>query len=213
MALIALSCAAARAGAAESLASAEEAIERCGGQREMLDKGQVVVVDQQPAGGDGVAVRACGIIDASPAAVWPVLRDCEEYEYFLPGVGRSVLESRTGNVALCDESIDLPFPLGDLHSVSRVVETARADGGFERRWSLVRGTYQRLEGAWTVLPWDASRARTLAIYDLDMNPETIIPTFMLRRVQSSTAPNVFTAIRARVRRCAGTGAGKPCRGK
>lgn len=193
----------AAAGAYEASASgldfAAQGVERCLARQGELQGSRVVYIEQEPQDGEGVALTACGLIDAAAAEVWPVLRDCESYEHFLPGVERSALQSRNGDVAFCEALIDLPFPLGDLRSLERVTETKLAGGGFERRWSLESGSYRRLEGSWTLLP-QADGQHTLAVYQLDMDPETVVPDFVLRRAQSSTAPGVFEAIRERVRR-------------
>jgi ribosome-associated toxin RatA of RatAB toxin-antitoxin module len=170
----------------------------------------VAVVEEAPAGGRGVALRACGTVDASPAEVWAVLRACDQFEQFLPRVSRSRLTRREDNVVVCDETIDLPFPLGELHSITRVVESTLPGGGFERRWSLIRGTYRHLLGAWTILPADAAAARSVVVYEVDMDPATVIPDFVLRHAQAAAAPEVFRAVRARVRHCARGGA---CRGQ
>jgi ribosome-associated toxin RatA of RatAB toxin-antitoxin module len=176
-------------------------IEQCAEQSAKAGAEDVVYIEQKPSGGEGVALTTCAIVDAPPARVWPVLRDCERYQQFLPGVERSSLKTRHENIAICEALIDLPFPLGELRSVERATETELADGGFERRWSLESGTYRRMEGLWTLQPWRPDKQRTLVVYQLDMDPETVIPDFLLRRAQSSTAPKLFAAVRDRVRRC------------
>jgi len=130
-----------------------------------LEKGEVLLEQLEPAGGSGVAVRASGVIEAPPGRVWPVLRDCEHYREFLPGVRESELKSRVNGVAVCATEIDLPFPLGDLRSEMRVSET-EIDGGFRRSWTLIEGNYQRNQGSWTLLPFNGSAERTLAVYQL-----------------------------------------------
>ena len=117
-----------------------------------LEKGEVLLEQLEPAGGSGVAVRASGVIEAPPGRVWPVLRDCEHYREFLPGVRESELKSRVNGVAVCATEIDLPFPLGDLRSEMRVSET-EIDGGFRRSWTLIEGNYERNQGSWTLLPF------------------------------------------------------------
>jgi ribosome-associated toxin RatA of RatAB toxin-antitoxin module len=191
--------AATRAGASEPLGFAAQGVERCLQRQGELSSEKVIYLEQEPFGGEGVALTACGLIDAPPAQVWPVLRDCESYEQFLPGVSESALLSRDGDVRLCEALIDLPFPLGDLQSVEKATERQLDGGGFERRWSLERGSYRRLEGSWTLLPAGPSGERTLGVYQLDMDPQTVVPDFLLRRAQSSTAPKMFAAIRDRVR--------------
>ena len=182
-------------------ADALDATALCQATIDELRSGRVRVIERPPTDGQGVALRACGVVDAPPAAVWDVLRDCGKFDQFLPRVSQSTLESRNDDIVICDETIDLPFPLGDLHSVSRVVESQRPNGGFERRWSLVHGTYRRLEGGWVVIPWDEARSQSLVIYEVDMDPETVIPDFLIRRTQAGAAVDVYQAVRRRVRQC------------
>lgn len=196
---LAAALAAGRADAGEPLGFAARGVEECRQRQAELANDRVVYLEQEPHGGDGVALTACGLIDAPPAEVWAVLRDCENYDQFLPGVAESGLVSRDGDVRLCEALIDLPFPLGDLQSVEKATGRQLPGGGFERRWTLERGDYRRLEGSWTLLPAGAGGERTLGVYQLDMDPQTAIPDFLLRRSQSSTAPELFAAIRVRVR--------------
>ena len=190
------------------LAFAPSGLAACAANAEPLGRGEVVYLPQAPLGGTGVALTACATIEQKPAEVWPVLRDCAAYQRFLPGVASSRLDSRDDNVARCEAVIRLPFPLGDWRSVERATESERADGGFERRWSLESGTYRRMEGLWTLLPWGDGGRQTLLVYQLDMDPDTLVPDFLLRRAQSATAPDVFEAIRRRVRLC--NRADQPC---
>lgn len=185
-------------GAAAALEFAERGVAECSRRAAAASRDEVVYLEQAPAGGSGVALTACGLVEAPPAAVWPALRDCERYQEFLPGVDESALRERSQGVAVCEAVIGLPFPLGELRSVERAAEEERADGGFERRWSLVSGNYRRLEGSWTLVPWGEDGRSTLAVYQLDMALATLIPDFLLRRAQASTAPGLFAAIRARV---------------
>jgi ribosome-associated toxin RatA of RatAB toxin-antitoxin module len=175
----------------------------CEGREAELATGQVVIIAEEPSGDRGVALKVCGVIDAAPAQVWSIVRDCESFDQFMPHVKRSQLERRDGNVAFCTTVVRLPFPVGELHSLTRVIETARTDGGFERHWTLLHGTYRRNQGSWILQPWEGDARRTLAVYRLDMDPDTLIPGALLRRVQSEAAHEVFEAVRERVRRCAG----------
>lgn len=188
-----------QANGAEPLDFAAAGVEQCSEKASELANGEVVYIEREPYAGNGIALTACGVIDAAPAKVWPALRDCGEYEEFLPGVEESALLGREDNVASCEALIDLPFPLGELRSIERATETELLGGGFKRRWTLERGDYRHLEGSWTLLPAGDQGESTLAIYQLDMDPQTIVPDFVLRRTQSSTARGVFAAIRERVR--------------
>ncbi len=160
---------------------------------------EVRVERREPSGGDGVALIACGLVDAPSASVWPVLRDCERYQSFLPGVTRSELLSRSDGVARCKVDIDLPFPLSELRSVTRVEESELPNGVFRRAWELEEGNYRRNRGSWTLRPWGEGAQRTLAIYEVDLELGYPVPDFLLWRAQSATAPRVFDAIRGKVK--------------
>ncbi len=187
-ALLSLAAPAARGEAEASLAEAE---------RRRLEAGEVLFELLEPAGGAGVAVRAKGLVEATPQQVWPALRDCERYQEFLPGVSSSELRSRRDDVAVCYTEIDLPWPIPDLVSEMRVRERRLESGGFRRDWTLIEGSYDRNQGSWQLLPWSGG-ARTLAIYEVDLQPRTVIPDFLLRRAQRRTVPEVFGALRERV---------------
>jgi len=159
----------------------------------------VLVEEREPAGDGGVALLAVGIVEARPAVVWPVIRDCEDYHRFLPNTVESELLERREGRARCRAVIDLPWPLGELHSVARTREGPLPGGGFRRRWSLIEGSYERLEGRWTLWPRGEAGETTLTIYEVDFDPKLMIPDFVLRRTQSGTAQSVLRSIRERVR--------------
>lgn len=161
---------------------------------------KIVMIPREPTGGHGVALHACGLIDAPPAQVWPVVRDCEKWVQYMPGVGSSKLQKRTGNNAICEVIVDLPYPLSDLRSVTSIVEIERPDGGYSRRSLFLEGNYKHNNGYWVLLPFDEGK-QTLLIYDIDFDPDIAVPDFLLRSLQSRSAPDIFNAIRERVKAC------------
>lgn len=169
------------------------------GERERLDRGEILFSQLDGRQASGIAVRAQAVVEASPDAVWRVLRECGEYDEFLPSTRFSELRHREANVAICYTVIDMPFPLDDLVSETRVVERSLPDGGFERRWSLLRGSYSRNDGAWSVQPWQGAPDRALVDYHVDFELDTLVPQFLLRSAQRRTLPAVFEALRQRVR--------------
>ena len=175
----------------------------CDGRIDEVSHESIVVVERPPTDGRGVAIEACGRVDALPAAVWPVVVNCQYFSEFLPSVDQSRLLSRQGHVADCETEVDLPFPLRDIYTVTRNVEVALESGGWQRRWTLLRGSYSRNIGSWTLLPWPGDDGDTLVVYNVDIDPDSFVPNFILRRLQRSTAPRVFDAVRERVAYCAG----------
>ncbi len=167
------------------------------GEVERLERGDMVLLPHS-SGGSELAMRSAALIDAEPSQVWSAVRNCEHYDEFMPRMKRSVEESREGNTTLCRFEVSLPFPLSNLHSEVRSVEHDLPDGGFQRSWSLVRGDYERNHGSWTLLPWGADTAHTLAIYEIDLKPNLLVPDFLVQRLQTRTLSNMFDALRRRV---------------
>jgi hypothetical protein len=200
--LLAITAAAFPAGAASGPCDGRAA--------EVRDSG-VVVVERAPTDGRGVAIEACGRVAAPPAAVWPVLVNCDAFQDFLPSVESSKGTPRGDDSFECETWIDLPFPLEDLHSVTLDRKRVLDGGGFRRDWTLLRGNYARNIGAWTVLPWPGEADETLLVYTVDIDPDNFIPDFILRRIQSGTAPEVFDAVRGRVAWCDGNRGEPACR--
>lgn len=185
--------------------SAAEPVAFSAAEEARLREGDVLAREIEPSDDSSLAFRAAGMVDSPPFAVWPTLRDCEHYEEFLPATVESALLSREGNQAVCYTRVDMPFPLDDLVSEVEVVESERADGGFERRWSLRRGSYRRNVGSWTLLPRGEGGERTLAIYQVEIDPQTLLPDFLIRRAQRSTVHDLFRALRERVAGAAAAG--------
>jgi hypothetical protein len=71
-------------------------------------------------------------------------------------------------------------------------------GHYSRVWTLLRGTYKRNDGSWTVVPWGADAKKTLVVYWVDSDPKMAIPDPILRGAQTGALPDVFKAIRKRV---------------
>lgn len=192
-------------------ASASSSAGPCDDRADEVRDGGVVVVERVPTDGRGVAIEACGRVAAAPAAVWPVLINCDAFREFLPSVESSKGTPRGDDSFECETWIDLPFPLDDLHSVTLDRKRVLDDGGFRREWNLLRGNYARNIGSWTVLPWPGEANETLLVYAVDIDPDNFIPDFILRRIQSGTAPEVFDAVRGRVAWCANRRSELACR--
>ena len=144
-----------------------------------LDDGEVVIREHEPRDGRGVAFTAMGLIRATPAIVWPVLRDCGRFQEFMP---------RT----------DMPFPFDDLWCEVKVTETAHSETHFARSWTLKKGTYEWNDGSWTLYPWRGGKM-TLMVYRLEVNPKVSVPDFLIRKGQTGALPDLYEALNRRVR--------------
>jgi hypothetical protein len=164
-----------------------------------IESGEVVVVPKSPTGGEGVAAMSYGLVEAPIARVWPVVRDCQHFHKFMPRTAKSELRERNGDVMKCYFKLDMPFPFSDMWSLVTSKITRTPDGAFHRRWSLIEGTYSRNEGQWSAYPWGTDGKKTLLVYTIDVDPQVSMPDFIIRKAQTGTLPDVYDAIRKRVR--------------
>lgn len=164
-----------------------------------LRKGEVIIKELTPTGGEGVAARVTGLVDAPPGKVWPVITDCAAYQRFMPRTEKSAIRGTTpAGGQKCFVELDMPFPFDNLWSVVDAMHETGADGSFVRRWTLLEGTYKRNSGSWSLYPFDGGE-KTLLVYQLDANPDISLPDWLIASAQSSTLPDLFAAVRKRVR--------------
>lgn len=162
-----------------------------------LDKGETVVHETTPTGNKGIGMVSMGVIDAPSTEVWPVLRDCQYFSLFMPRAKVSTAIEENG-VPLCHVELDMPFPLTNLWADTSSVQREEPQGHYFREWTLVRGTYHRNGGSWSVIPWGPDKAKTLVIYVIDADPKMLVPDVFIRAGQAGTLPEVFVAIRGRI---------------
>lgn len=166
-------------------------------QIQALESGEVIVEPVKPPEGSGIAVRAFGIIDAPLTEVWPVVNDCGKYREFMPRTKESEERVHTERTSVCYVKIGMPWPLKDMWSETNVVRESLADGSLRRTWSMRKGTYKRNKGSWTLFP-HSKGTKTLAVYDISVEPDIAVPTAWIRSAQAGSLPDVFVAIRDRV---------------
>lgn len=162
-----------------------------------LDANGVIIRELKPTDDRGVSAESIGVIDAPSTEVWPVVRDCQYFAAFMPSTKTSS-QKEEGGEKLCFDELRLPFPLANLWADTKSVAREGPAGHFHRAWSLVRGTYKRNRGSWTVLPWGADGKKSLVVYLIDSDPSVLIPDMILRAAQTGSLPEVFAAIRKRV---------------
>ncbi len=165
--------------------------------RQKLEASGVVVRELKPTDNRGVSAVALGVVDAPPDEVWPVVRDCEHFSKFLPSTKASARKEEHGD-SVCFDEISLPFPLTNLWADTKSVARQEPAGHYQREWTLVRGTYRRNRGAWTVVPWGEAGAQSLVSYFIDSDPSMAVPDFLLRSAQTGSLPQVIAGLRKRV---------------
>lgn len=164
-----------------------------------LAGGEILTRVVDVPGSDAPKAQAWGVVDAPPAAVWAVIEDCARYAGTLPRVGKSELVRREGSHFFCRVSIDMPFPISDLWSVTDAVHVV-GPPKWSRTWRFVEGTYTTNEGGWKLTAFGPGGARTLVEYWVHAEPETAIPGFVQRLAQEKSLPGVIEAVRAAVRK-------------
>ncbi len=170
-------------------------------QRAELESGSVVLQEVSPTDDHGNAYRSFAVIDAPPRQVWPVVRDCEQLDEFMPRMARAEETDRSEDSYVCETEIELPFPLENRVNSARSFLEELPGGGYRRHWSLVsgHGHYRRNDGSWTAYPWGDDGSQTLLVNFMDVWLETQVPDFVIAGAQTVQAPAVFDAIRERVR--------------
>ncbi|MCA2979792.1 MAG: hypothetical protein INH37_16075 [Myxococcaceae bacterium] len=162
-----------------------------------LAAGEVLVRDAAPSGGRGVASSALGVVDAPPGEVWAIVSTCKLFFQFMPRVKKSWVKTEPGGAEVCHVELTLPFPLPDLWSDSTQDAREEPAGHFQRTWKLVRGSYHRNDGSWTIVPF-GDGTRSLVVYAVDSDPKMVVPDALVRLGQNSSLPEVITRIRQRV---------------
>jgi hypothetical protein len=158
-----------------------------------IQKGEVVVVKLPPPGNAGVKFRALKKMPIAGAKLKPVFVECEHFKKFMPRTLSSAVSKKTAQTATCEVVVDMPFPFDDLEST---VDTKWGDtkpGVWSRSWSLVRGSFNRNRGSWTVIDTEDPN-QSIVVYEASVDPKVSIPDFILRAAQVNTIPDLMMAI-------------------
>ncbi|MGB0648545.1 MAG: SRPBCC family protein [Bradymonadia bacterium] len=161
-----------------------------------LNKGEVVVVKLPPPGDAGVRFRAFKKMSVAPAKLKPVFIECEHFKDFMPRTLKSVVSNKKEQSATCEIVVDMPFPFSDLWSVVDTSWGETSTGVWTRKWSLVKGSFRRNEGSWTVIS-TAVPNESIAVYEASVDPDVPIPDMILRAAQVNTIPELMQAVLAR----------------
>ncbi|MBE2252531.1 MAG: hypothetical protein IAE78_23565 [Myxococcus sp.] len=162
-----------------------------------LGAGEVAIRETAPTGGKGVGAMAFGVVDATSDEVWPVLRDCQHFWQFMPRTKKSWVKDEAGVGHICHVELSMPFPLPDLWSDTVAQIREEPKGHYLRAWTLVRGSYHRNNGSWTIVPWGDGK-QSLVVYAIDTDPKMAVPDPLIRMGQAGSLPEVISQIRKRV---------------
>jgi hypothetical protein len=161
--------------------------------RAALAAGEVLVQADHSDRRLTVNVQLATEIDASPTAVWDVLRACEVAPEYVPNVVscRKLEEVDDGRGELFVQTVKPIFFMPTFEHVFRLDYTpySRIDV------SRVSGPIAHMQGTWWLLPQDSGRI--LLVYELELDPGMPIPRFMVRATLKRDLPKVLAAVRER----------------
>jgi uncharacterized protein YndB with AHSA1/START domain len=162
-----------------------------------LESGEVLVTTEEVAGRSVPRVRARALVQAPPEKVWSIIADVARYKDWMPRILESEELSREGDEIVVRLRFDMPFPFGDLSSVTAAVYTVEPGRLYKRTWRLRGGDFLENTGSWTLEPHGDGRA-THVTYEILSEPNVPLPSFILESAQRTTLPELFTRLRARV---------------
>jgi ribosome-associated toxin RatA of RatAB toxin-antitoxin module len=140
-----------------------------------------------------VSVQVAAEIDASPQAIWDVLRACDLAPEYVPNVMscRALELVDDGRGELFVQTVKPIFFMPTFEHVFRLDYTpySRIDV------SRVSGPIAHMQGTWWLLPQESGR--TLLVYELALDPGMPIPRFMVRATLKRDLPKVVAAVRDR----------------
>lgn len=170
----------------------------------------IAVYNRNAQGSSIKEVKAEGMIDAPPAAVWAVLRDIVSYPKTMPytRVTEILGQEKDGNILYYYTALALPIVKDRDYSLKVTLDHVPADGSGVYRLSWVAGNdypkappaksgFVRLSevaGYWELTPKQDGKA-THAVYFVHTDPASPLPGFILNKANSDTVPKVFNAVR------------------
>jgi hypothetical protein len=140
-----------------------------------------------------VDVKVAAEVDATPTAIWDVLKDCEISPQYVPNVVSCMKleEVDGGSAELFVQTVKPVFFMSTFEHVFRLdyMPYGRIDV------SRVSGPIAHMQGSWWLLPRD--NGRILLVYELALDPGMPIPRFMVRATLKRDLPKVVAAVRER----------------
>jgi ribosome-associated toxin RatA of RatAB toxin-antitoxin module len=130
---------------------------------------------------------------ASPAAVWSVLDDIDDYVNTMPRVKISEILERREDGLRMRLVLDTPFPLPDIESIYDSLHT-RGEDFWKREWHQIdRGLFPN-SGSWTLVPMPDNAAHTLAEYRVRVEPRLPVPKRIIHFAHNRVLPELFERV-------------------
>jgi hypothetical protein len=140
-----------------------------------------------------VMVRIAADVDASPTAIWDVLKACDVAPEYVPNVVscKSLETVDDGRGELFMQTVKPIFFLPTFEHVFRLDYTPYTRIDVQR----VSGPIAYMQGSWWLLPQE--NGHVLLVYELALDPGMPIPRFLVRATLKRDLPKVVEAVRDR----------------
>lgn len=169
----------------------------------------VAVYNREVVGSPIKEVKAEGVIDAPPAAVFAMIADVDSYPKTMPytAVTKVLERSPDGRSLVYYARLSLPI-ISDRDYILRVAEEKRpADGmpPYRLTWKAVpdprapppiKGVVRLSDvgGSWDLEPIRGGKA-THAVYFVHLDPQSPLPGFLVDKGNSQSVPKLFEHVR------------------
>ena len=177
------------------------------GWKEAAKTDGIIVYKRQEDGSNVAEMKATGMIDAEPEAVWRVVRDYNGYTKNMPytSEGKVLKETGGGKDIWFYSVISAPL-VSKRDYVIKLTDTSKwneGQGYLRVDWKAVPGYHpeqpglvrvQLNTGYWKLEPRDGGK-KTFATYYVHTDPGGSIPGFIRDQANSAAVPDVFRAVR------------------
>jgi len=147
--------------------------------------------------GESVEIKAHALLAAPAALVWEVLTDYERLPGFIPGIAKSVVRERQGNMLLIEQTGAARFLFFSFPIEVRYQVTERPPQWVESR--SVGGNLKRMNGRYDLEPGAEPLTIRLRYHGL-IEPDFQLPPFVGVAALRSMAEEQFTAMVAEIER-------------
>lgn len=137
--------------------------------------------------------RVVGLIDAPPAAVYPIYADFERYPELFKAARSSEILKQEGNVVTCKVTMDFPWPLGSRWVTNHTfMDPANTSFTFKK----FEGSVKVYEGALIVAPEGKDRSRVT--YTARVDPDLPVPAWLVNVIQARYFPMTILRVREKL---------------
>jgi hypothetical protein len=171
----------------------------------------IVVYKRETKGSDVAEVKATGMIDAEPQAVWRVVRNYNGYKDTMPYTPESEVVKQTGNgKEIWFYSVVSAPMVSKRDYVIQLTDNSKWNDGkgyLRVDWKAVEGVrperkgYVRVKlntGFWKLEPREGGK-KTFATYYVHTDPGGSLPKFIANQANNTAVPDVFRAVRKHVK--------------